>query len=846
MLLVPALFVAFAPSASSARTGVRDARPNVLLFLTDDQSWWQLGAYGDAELSTPAFDGVARRGALFTRAFSASAICTPSRSALLTGQDIWRLGTGGQFGSTLPRFDVFPLLMEAGGYRIGWTGKGWGPGRLAEEWGETNPLGRAYNRKAHDPTWSRYPKFNLDYAANFADFLAERDEHEDAPPWFFWCGALQPHRPYVAGTGVASGLDLRRVRVPGDLADHAALRSDLLDARLETEHADRALARMLALLEERGELTDTVVIVTSDHGAALPRGKSNLYDAGTRVPLAIAWPGTFPEGRTIPAFVNQTDLAPTLLDLAGVAPPAAMTGRSLLALLRGEGQAASQAGRDFVVTAIENTYPIRALRTADWLYVWNPLPERDPPRSGQLDLLTSVPDFARLSARIEGPRAEEELYALANDPWQIHDVVGDPEQAEVLARLRSRLRAHLAERGDPRLRGEDPFGPPLTVLDDEFEDSRGASDAAAFGPEPLPQVATPRSTQARRSDRRLPARITALVRAGDNASAVAELVALVDGQDDGPKAVFRSAFRAFTEAQPETVEGARALSALAAGLAQSGQHTLAAHAHAAAAGLLEPSGAEPVFELFAVAEAAWRSIGMESEALACRLSVARLHLAARQPERARPALARVLARCLEVSVPELAPQADALLRAALEQGVSAPFELLRARLESQAAYHVDPFALVAALRRGRPPSTEAGELEAFLDGLDERAVTPFALRRALRTDVRAAIVAPDGEASRAVGAVPVRIAEEPRLCIRWTSPEPGGKAVAHAIDLVTGTELSVGEGAPLELREPGFELRLDGTGLAIDTRTARAQWPALLGIELDVRADGGVAVRASP
>jgi len=109
----------------------KNARPNILFFITDDQSWPHTGAYGAKGVKTPAFDWVAKNGALFNYAYVAAPSCSPSRASILTGQDIWRLEEAAVFGVTLQRkFDVFPLLLEKSGYHIGWCGKAWGPGAL--------------------------------------------------------------------------------------------------------------------------------------------------------------------------------------------------------------------------------------------------------------------------------------------------------------------------------------------------------------------------------------------------------------------------------------------------------------------------------------------------------------------------------------------------------------------------------------------------------------------------------------------------------------------------------------------------------------------------------------------
>lgn len=437
-----------------------DPRPNILFFLTDDQAWLHVSAYGDVGVETPAFDQVAARGALFEQAFAPAPSCTPSRSAILTGQDIWRLREGGQFGSSLPaEFAVFPLLLEDAGYFVGWTGKGWGPGNLEDGgWKERVPLSKPYNTRYVEPRRDGHPIFSLDYTANFDAFLKERPE---GAPFFFWCGTVQPHRPYTGNSGLAAGKKLEDVVPFPPLPDDTSVRADLLDYYLEIEYGDAQLARMLALLAERGELDNTFVVVTSDNGIAVVRGKGNLYDLGTRVPLAVSWPARIPAGQRLSTPVNLIDFAPTFLEIAGVAAPTDMTGRSLLSLL-GAGPAPTEDARPaWVVTALENDYPTRALRTESMLYLWNIEHERPFPMGAlpSMQAYYNAPGYDRCVAASFGVRPEEELYDLDTDPWQLENLAGDPGWAETLAKLRTTLREHLAATGDPRLRGENPFGP---------------------------------------------------------------------------------------------------------------------------------------------------------------------------------------------------------------------------------------------------------------------------------------------------------------------------------------------------------------------------------------------------
>ncbi len=261
-------------------------RTNILFCISDDQSYAHTGANGDPVVKTPAFDRVAREGLRFTHAFCDAPTCGPSRSAILTGQSIWRLEEAGNIHSTLPaKFATYTELLVEAGYSIGYTGKGWGPGLLEPGGRATNPAGEPFNRHTLRPPFKGIR--TTDYAKNFEDFLKHVP---DRKPFCFWLGTSEPHRNYQVGAGKLTGKDPAKAVVPPTLPDNDIVRNDILDYLVEVEHFDLMVARAMATLEARGELDNTIVVVTSDHGMPFPRAKASLYDAGSRVPLAVRWP----------------------------------------------------------------------------------------------------------------------------------------------------------------------------------------------------------------------------------------------------------------------------------------------------------------------------------------------------------------------------------------------------------------------------------------------------------------------------------------------------------------------------------------------------------------------------
>lgn len=456
-----------------------DDRPNILFCISDDQSYAHTGANGDPVIKTPGFDRIAREGLRFVNAYCDAPTCGPSRSAILTGQPIWRLEEAGNIHSTLPaKFATYTELLAEAGYHVGYTGKGWSPGNLAAGGRSRNPAGIEFSdRKMQTPFKAMR---NTDYSGNFEDFLEATEKDR---PFCFWLGTSEPHRGYELGIGKRSGKDPSQVIVPPIFPDNDIIRNDILDYLTETETFDRQVARAISMLEERGQLENTLVVITSDHGMPFPRAKASLYDLGTRVPLAIRWPGGITEpGRDVEAFMNLSDLAPTFLEVAGIAVPEMMVAHPLTAILRNE-STERKPERQAAFIAMERHdgcrkggkgYPCRAIRTADYLYIHNFEPTRWPSGSpdasvcaralpyGEIDsaptktfLMEHANDdvYAKLAALAFGMRPAEELYDLKTDPWQMENLAGAVEMEKVQAELRRRLFDHLKETRDPRVVG---------------------------------------------------------------------------------------------------------------------------------------------------------------------------------------------------------------------------------------------------------------------------------------------------------------------------------------------------------------------------------------------------------
>ena len=380
-------------SKGTEETTISSQRPNILLAISDDQSFAHTSFAGRSWVQTPAFDRVASSGIYFTNCYAGSPGCAPSRSSLVTGRYHWQNEQAGQHAAGwLKKYVPFVDRLAENGYHTGRTGKGVGPFEYGEDpLRAEDAAGKAYNSIQYEegsPEDERFAKGirNLNYAANFKQFLEEREADE---PFFFWYGASEPHRDFEQGSWKRHGKTLDAVEVPEFLPDHPVVRGDLLDYAVEIEWFDRHLMRMIEHLEEIGELDNTIIIVTSDNGMAFPRAKANAYEYGVHVPLAISYPKGFPGGRVVEDPISFIDLAPTILELTetpaeGMLP---MSGKSIVPILTSDQEGVVDASKQYVLAGRERHsasryanagYPQRVMRQGNFLYIWNMKPERWP------------------------------------------------------------------------------------------------------------------------------------------------------------------------------------------------------------------------------------------------------------------------------------------------------------------------------------------------------------------------------------------------------------------------------------------------------------------------------------
>ncbi|HLL95022.1 MAG TPA: sulfatase [Spirosoma sp.] len=442
------------------------ASMNIVFIVADDLSP-TLGCYGDSVAPTPTIDRLARQGVVFENAFCTSPSCSPSRASMLTSRYPHQLAEGTNLWGTLPkRYPNYVDLLERAGYRVGLMGKGWGPGDHTVGGYTRNPAG---------------PSFK-----SFDEFMADQPSGKS---FCFWLGPQDPHRPYDAGLkqtlgSTASRLRPQYLKVPATLPDTPEVRDDLLDYYAEVARFEQTVAHVVETLEKTGQLQNTLIVITGDNGMPFPRAKANLYDAGSRIPLVIyggsrigapTEAGKFTGGKRIRTPVSLIDLAPTLLEVAGLPKADGMEGQSLARYVTGKKTVDQpvfiERERHAQVRAGNLSYPMRAIRTSDFLYIQNLKPDRWPAGDpeevmavgsyGDIDngpakryLIEHRDHYTALAEGALAKRPADELYDLRQDSNQQTNVAAAAAYRTTREKLNRQLQTWRQRTADPRLTKE--------------------------------------------------------------------------------------------------------------------------------------------------------------------------------------------------------------------------------------------------------------------------------------------------------------------------------------------------------------------------------------------------------
>jgi len=459
-------FIVLALVLFSTAAAVAADKPNLVVFICDDLGTLDITPYGSTDVRTPNMQRLADGALRFTQAFVASPSCAPSRAALLTGLMPARNGAEPNHSRPKEEIKKLPRYLQELGYEVASFGKvahyGHGP-----YYGFDVVAGEGFQR---------YEGIGL-----AVDFLKSRTADK---PLALFVGTNWPHVPWPE----MSSYDPASIKLPPEHVDTPEFRKSRARYYEAVTKADDDLGQVLDAVDKQLDPKNTFVFFTSDHGAQLPFGKWNLYDAGMQVPLLAKGPG-IKAGAKTDAMVSWIDILPTLVDLGGGVPPTAVDGRSFAPVLRGE----KQSHRDEVYATHSgdrefNVYPMRCLRTPGWKYIVNLHPEfqyathinRGGGRDG-VDYFRSWEAAAKTDSRAaqivhrykERPR--EELYDLSADPHELKNLEDQPQHASRLTEMRAKVAAWMKDQSDAGT----VFDKPLLVGQEATLIPTGAAKAKA-------------------------------------------------------------------------------------------------------------------------------------------------------------------------------------------------------------------------------------------------------------------------------------------------------------------------------------------------------------------------------
>lgn len=426
------------PAAHALATATDTPHPNILIVISDDQTYLDNGCYGNDQVHTPNIDQLAQQGMRFTHCFTATAMCAPTRQQLYTGIYPVRNGAYPNHSWVKPGVKSMVHYFQDLGYRVGLSGK------------------------THFGPTESFPFEKIKKGDSIAEFI-NRDPEQ---PYCLVVASNSPHTPWTAGD--ATAYPPAELKLWPNMVDTPETREALSKYLAEITDFDREVGELMKVVEKSGRAENTIFVYTSEQGSAFPFCKWTCYDAGLRTALVIRWPGRIKPGTVTDAMVQYVDLVPTLLDAAAGKTIDGLDGRSFLPVLQGE----TDGHRDVVygvhttqgiINATTTGYPVRSARDRRFKYIRNPNHEAAfenwvttgnfPTWNSWVEKAKTDPQAARLVDRYQH-RPLEELYDMQADPFELNNLAADPSHAAKKAELAARLDAWMKQQGDLGLETE--------------------------------------------------------------------------------------------------------------------------------------------------------------------------------------------------------------------------------------------------------------------------------------------------------------------------------------------------------------------------------------------------------
>ncbi|MBN1127178.1 MAG: sulfatase [Sedimentisphaerales bacterium] len=448
------------------QAGSATASPNILLITVDDMNCSSVGVY-DSPVpdATPHINRLASEGLRFAHAHVTVAVCQPCRGALATGRYPHCSGIIGFNHITNPQIKTIHGILQEKGFLTGILGKvshmtphqnfRW------DMWHNMEELG-----------WGRDPQRYYTTALSFF-----QRAHRENRPFYFCANSHDPHRPFSGSdqekqamkrwgaghiTSPSRAYQPEEIDIPDFLPDLPEIRREIAEYYSSVRRADDTAGAILRALHESGMADNTLVMLLSDNGMALPFAKTNCYFHSTHTPWIVRWPGKIRPGTCDQQhFISSIDFLPTVLEAVGVSIPEGIDGTSFLPLLRGQ----TQPGRDCVFTQFHETsarsrYPMRCIQTRRYGYIFSPWSDgkrvfRNESQSGRSfhAMVQAAERNSEIASRVHlfQYRVPEELYDFTADPDALYNLIDDPTYEKTLSQLRDQLLVWMRQTGDPAL-----------------------------------------------------------------------------------------------------------------------------------------------------------------------------------------------------------------------------------------------------------------------------------------------------------------------------------------------------------------------------------------------------------
>lgn len=429
----------------------RAEQPNILIVLSDDQSWAHVGCYGNPDIKTPNLDAFAKEGMRFDRYYVGTPQCVPSRATMLTGRGAIDIQMT-RFSAPLPRnIPIYPEALRKAGYFTGVAG------RTYHLDGSALP---AETKAVFDRDKLKTFQDRLDYAntsgmregmlGQYREFL----DKTKGKPFFLQLCFSDPHRPLDKGA-IDKPHDPMKVSLPKHYPDTKLVREDFARYYDEIARFDGDFGTVLEELKKRGLADNTIVLFAGDNGASQFRGKGTLFEFGIHCPLLVRWPAHTKPGSS-KELISGEDFAPTMLEAAGLPIPKEITGKSFLPLLTGKpyegrkfvfaqrgahgsGLPTNSAQFDVGRCVVSKTHKL--IYNALWQLPYHPVDFAGDEMWNELIALNAAGKLSLEMSRLyfSPTRPMFELFDLANDPSEFVNLMGKPETVAVEKELKAAL-----------------------------------------------------------------------------------------------------------------------------------------------------------------------------------------------------------------------------------------------------------------------------------------------------------------------------------------------------------------------------------------------------------------------